>query len=99
PYTITAYDHLKEIREDIDIEEHVNHVDALFLESLVKEHDVDLFLDGTDNFETRLLINDVSYKHEIPWVHAAVIESSYVSAPFTKRSEERRVGKERRYPW
>lgn len=86
PKAIAAYEHLKEIREDLDIEVHVNHVDALFLESLVKEHDVDLILDGTDNFETRLLINDVSYKHEIPWVHAAVIESSYVSAPFTKDS-------------
>ena len=63
PKAIAAYEHLKEIREDLDIEVHVNHVDALFLESLVKEHDVDLILDGTDNFETRLLINDVSYKH------------------------------------
>lgn len=86
PKAIAALEHLKEIRSDLDIEVHVNHVDALFLESLVKTHDVDLILDGTDNFETRLVINDVAYKVGIPWVHAAVVEASYVSASFTKDS-------------
>ena len=33
-----------------------------------------LLLDGTDNFETRYLINDVSVKHNIPWVYAGVVE-------------------------
>ena len=35
--------------------------------------DVDLILDGTDNFETRFLINDVCVKHGLPWVYGGVI--------------------------
>ena len=34
-----------------------------------------LLLDGTDNFETRLLINDYSVTSGIPWVYAAVVAS------------------------
>ncbi len=35
--------------------------------------DVDLILMGTDNFETRFLINDVSLEYNIPWVHGGVV--------------------------
>src|ERR1700676_4716212 len=34
-----------------------------------------LLLDGTDNFETRLLINDYSVSGGIPWIYAAVVAS------------------------
>ena len=34
-----------------------------------------LLLDGTDNFETRLLVNDYAVSHSIPWVYAAVVAS------------------------
>ena len=34
---------------------------------------VDLILDGTDNVETRFLINDLAVKHGIPWVYGACI--------------------------
>ena len=33
----------------------------------------DLLLDGTDNFETRFLINDLAVKTERPWIYGAVI--------------------------
>ncbi len=36
---------------------------------------VDLVLDGTDNFETRYLVNDVCVRHRIPWVYGAVIST------------------------
>lgn len=32
-----------------------------------------LLLDGTDNFETRFLINDVAVKHGLPWVYGACV--------------------------
>ena len=35
----------------------------------------DLLLDGTDNFETRFLINDVSAKLNIPWIYGACISA------------------------
>jgi len=34
-----------------------------------------LILDGTDNFETRFLINDISVRHDIPWIYTACLAS------------------------
>ena len=34
---------------------------------------VDLILDGTDNVETRYLLNDLSVKHGAPWVYGACV--------------------------
>jgi adenylyltransferase/sulfurtransferase len=36
---------------------------------------VDLILDGTDNFETRYLINDYAVKNSVPWIYAAAMGS------------------------
>ena len=38
-----------------------------------RRHGSDLILDGTDNVETRYLLNDVSVKHGIPWVYGACV--------------------------
>ncbi|MFH1746712.1 MAG: ThiF family adenylyltransferase [Planctomycetota bacterium] len=35
--------------------------------------DVQLILDGTDNLETRYLLNDVAIKSGIPWIHGACL--------------------------
>lgn len=37
--------------------------------------DCDLILDGTDNFETRFLINDFAMKAGLPWIYAAGVSS------------------------
>ena len=34
-----------------------------------------LVLDGTDNFETRYLINDFAVKHSLPWIYTAAVGS------------------------
>jgi molybdopterin-synthase adenylyltransferase len=34
-----------------------------------------LILDGTDNFETRFLVNDFSIKNATPWIYAAAVAS------------------------
>jgi adenylyltransferase/sulfurtransferase len=47
--------------------DHTNAVDLM--------SDADLVLDGTDNFETRYLINDVAIKLSKPWVYGGVIGS------------------------
>ena len=36
---------------------------------------VDLVLDGTDNFETRYLINDFAIQQSLPWIYAAAVGS------------------------
>ena len=40
------------------------------IESVVKL--ADIILDGTDNMETRVLINEVAVKSNIPWIYAGV---------------------------
>ncbi|MEZ6244310.1 MAG: ThiF family adenylyltransferase [Phycisphaerales bacterium] len=39
-------------------------------------------VDGTDNFETRFLLNDVSVKHGIPYVYAGAVGTRAMSATF-----------------
>jgi adenylyltransferase/sulfurtransferase len=41
----------------------------------------DLLLDGTDNFATRYLLNDVSVSRRIPWVYGAAVGSYGLSMP------------------
>jgi molybdopterin-synthase adenylyltransferase len=36
---------------------------------------IDLIVDGTDNFETRYLINDVAVRENIPWIYGAAVGS------------------------
>jgi adenylyltransferase/sulfurtransferase len=40
-----------------------------------------VILDGTDNFETRYLINDVAVKHGVPWIYGAAVGSYGVTMP------------------
>jgi adenylyltransferase/sulfurtransferase len=40
---------------------------------------VDLLLDGTDNFETRYLINDYAVKNSLPWIYTAAVGSYAVT--------------------
>lgn len=41
----------------------------------------DLLLDGTDNFETRYLINDLAVKTNRPWVYGAVVGTTGLVMP------------------
>lgn len=46
---------------------------------------VDLLLDGTDNFETRFLINDFAVRERLPWVYGAVIAAEGLVMPILPR--------------
>src|SRR5208337_2079446 len=41
----------------------------------------DLILDGTDNFETRYLINDFAVSRGIPWIYGAAVGSYGLTMP------------------
>ena len=43
--------------------------------------DADIILDGTDNFETRYLINDFAVSRGIPWVYGAAVASYGIAMP------------------
>lgn len=73
PKAVAAERYLKRVNSSIEIEGVVADVNFTNVERLVK--DADVIVDGLDNFETRLLINDVSLKLGIPWVYGAAISS------------------------
>lgn len=77
PKAIAAARKLKAINSDIDVEGIVADVTAENVEELTRGFDV--ILDGTDNFETRFLLNDVSIKSGIPWIYGAVVGSTGVT--------------------
>ena len=71
PKAVAAAEKLRKINSAIEIEAVVADVDHTNIESLCA--DVDMILDGTDNFETRFLVNDVAVKHGIPWVYGGCL--------------------------
>lgn len=80
PKVVAAKRRLTEIRSDVQIEIVLDHIDGLLIEELVKN--VDIILDATDNFETRLLMNDIAWKTEIPWIYGACVGSLSMVFPF-----------------
>lgn len=74
PKAIAAERHLKKVNSTVEIEGIVADANYTNIEGFCSGADV--ILDGLDNFETRLLINDVALKHKIPWVYGGAIASS-----------------------
>jgi adenylyltransferase/sulfurtransferase len=66
PKAIAAARKLERINSEVTVEAIVADVDHTNVERYAEG--MDLLLDGTDNFETRFLLNDVALKHNIPWV-------------------------------
>ncbi len=73
PKVIAAANKLRRINSDVRIEPHVLDLNHTSILELVQGADV--ILDGTDNFETRFLINDASIQLGIPWVHGGCVGS------------------------
>jgi adenylyltransferase/sulfurtransferase len=71
PKAIAAAEKLRRINSQIEIEPLVVDIEAGNIESLCR--DVHVILDGTDNFETRFLINDAAVKQKLPWVYGGCI--------------------------
>ena len=73
PKAAAAEKRLRAINSDVDITAIIVDATAEMMEELVKG--VDLMLDATDNFETRMLMNDISQKYKIPWIYGACVGS------------------------
>jgi len=73
PKAVAAERRLRTINSDVAIEGIVADVNSGNAEELLRGHDV--ILDGTDNFETRFLLNDAAVKLGVPWIYAAVVGS------------------------
>ncbi len=79
PKAIAAARRLQKINRHVQTEPLVADLTPSNAEELLA--DFDLILDGTDNFETRYLINDLSVKRRIPWVYGAAIGSYGIVMP------------------
>lgn len=73
PKAVAAKKRIAEINSEIGVEEIVADVNYSNIENLIK--DCDLILDGTDNFQTRYLVNDACVKHDKIWIYGAAVSS------------------------
>jgi molybdopterin-synthase adenylyltransferase len=73
PKAVAAAQALAQINSTIAVEPVVADLTPANAEELLG--DVDLILDGTDNFETRYLINDFAVSRNLPWIYGAAVGS------------------------
>jgi len=73
PKAAAAKQRIAEINSEVRVEEIVADVNNSNIESLLD--DVDLVLDGTDNFLIRYLVNDACVKNNKTWIYGAAVSS------------------------
>jgi molybdopterin/thiamine biosynthesis adenylyltransferase len=73
PKSVAAGRRINRINSSVKVEPLVADVSCENVEDLVRGSDI--ILDGTDNFETRFLINDAAIKMGIPWIYGAAVGS------------------------
>jgi sulfur carrier protein ThiS adenylyltransferase len=77
PKVIAAKNRLIAINSSVAIEAIIADASVVELEDWAKK--VDLIIDATDNFETRMILNDVSQKYSVPWIYGACVGSYGIS--------------------
>jgi molybdopterin-synthase adenylyltransferase len=73
PKAIAAARKIAGFNSEITVEPKVDDLVPANIEALLEE--IDLILDGTDNFETRYLINDYAVDRSLPWIYSAAVGS------------------------
>lgn len=73
PKVIAAQQKLELINSTVTVEPVIADINLDNAEDLLA--DVDVIVDGTDNFATRYLLNDVAVKHGIPWIYGGAVSS------------------------
>lgn len=73
PKAIAAERRLRAINSGVSVEGIVADLSPKNAEELLSGFP--LILDGTDNFETRFLLNDAAIHLNVPWIYAAVVAS------------------------
>lgn len=71
PKAVAAAERLSEINSDVEITPVVADVNSLSIQQIAAG--AEILVDGTDNFETRYLINDLAISTNRPWVYGGVI--------------------------
>ena len=73
PKAVAAERHLRAINSGVSVEGIVADLGPKNAGELLSGFQ--LILDGTDNFETRFLLNDAAVHLNVPWIYAAVVAS------------------------
>ena len=89
PKAEAARRRLAEINGGVAVTAHV--ADLVPANALALLGGTDLVLDGTDNFETRYLLNDVAVANGIPWIYVAAIGSYAATMNILPRVDEQRT--------
>lgn len=77
PKAIAAHRKIAAFNSEIEVEPKVEDLIPDNVEALLEG--MDLIVDGTDNFETRYLINDYAVDRSLPWVYSAAVGSYAVT--------------------
>lgn len=77
PKAVAAAAAVARINSEVEVRPLVADVTPDNVERLVE--DAQVVLDGTDNFETRLLLNDACVKRGVPWIYGGAIGSTGMS--------------------
>jgi len=79
PKAVAAARELARANSSVTVEPQVADLTATNIEDLLEG--VNVILDGTDNFETRYLINDFAVRNRIPWVYGGAVASYGITMP------------------
>ncbi|MFZ2316049.1 MAG: ThiF family adenylyltransferase [Gammaproteobacteria bacterium] len=70
---IIAEERLRELNPNISISSHIKKLTLSNAKNLFQDYD--LIIDGSDNFQTRYLVNDICCQLELPFVSASIYQS------------------------
>jgi len=73
PKAVAAAKKLRKINSQVQIRPVVENITASNISKIINKFD--LVMDGTDNFETRFLLNDFCVKNGINWIYGGVVEA------------------------
>ncbi len=71
PKAVAAQQALERVNSTISIEAHVQDVNRHTIADLL--NNADLIMDGTDNMETRFILNEYAVKTCTPWIHVSAL--------------------------
>ncbi|MEZ5988020.1 MAG: ThiF family adenylyltransferase [Planctomycetota bacterium] len=80
PKALAAASRIARLNGDVEVAPELRDLDATNAEELLL--DVDLWLDGTDNFQTRYLLNDLAVRERRSWVYGACVGTQAMAAAF-----------------
>ncbi|WP_237049375.1 ThiF family adenylyltransferase [Lentibacillus amyloliquefaciens] len=80
PKAQAAKQKLEKINSQVEVEAIIGNVTSENIDELIK--DMDVVLDGTDNFATRYLLNDACFNHQLPFSYGGVVSSRGMTAFF-----------------